>query len=330
MQSKTIRVKYDDGEEDVFIFGEEYTVSSGINITQRIVTHFKLNDRVKKGDVICYNSEFFQKDPYSNQVDWKHGINANVVLIENDDTLEDSNSISKKLSEKLTISPVQMRTINISKDAIIYDIVNIGDVVTNTDNLLVFEESDVAEITQTSSNDAVLDILSKINRRTPKAHYAGKIVKIDVYYSCPVDSCHPSIQKVLKPIIQAKNRKYEYTKNSSLEFLSPPSVMVAPGTKLKKTTIDADQVVLQFYIQEDVGAGVGDKLVYDSSLKSIISNVFDEDIKTESGVEIDATFSMTSISNRIILSPLLVGIGQRILEKMQESVLHMWKEYKKQ
>jgi hypothetical protein len=85
---------------------------------------------------------------------------------------------------------------------------------------------------------------------------------------------------------------------------------------------------LQFYIKEEIDAGIGDKIVYDSSLKSVISDVMDEPMVTQSGIEVDAVFSGTGINRRTITSPLTVGTVQRTLEKLEFNIIDMWDKKK--
>jgi hypothetical protein len=68
---------------------------------------------------------------------------------------------------------------------------------------------------------------------------------------------------------------------------------------------------------------VGDKIVFDSSLKSVTGKIH-EDINTESDLKIDAVFSGSSISNRIVNSPIIMGMAERILETLEQQAIDIY------
>ena len=58
------------------------------------------------------------------------------------------------------------------------------------------------------------------------------------------------------------------------------------------------------------------KGVFANQMKSVFGKVFNNDITTESGVEIGAIFGMRSIFNRIVNSPVLIGTTTTLLDKI--------------
>jgi hypothetical protein len=175
-----------------------------------------------------------------------------------------------------------------------------------------------------SSNEETLDYLAKLNRVTPKAKFTGEIVKVEAYYSLPLTEMHQTLGKIVKDIIRLNNIKNKFSQGTSSSAQYPLSQPLPEGTKFKKVTFDKDTVVLRFFIKELITAGVGDKIVFDSSLKSVVGVVTNDTPETESGIKVDAVFSGSSISNRIVNSPMLVGIGERVLERLEESVLDIY------
>ena len=81
--------------------------------------------------------------------------------------------------------------------------------------------------------------------------------------------------------------------------------------------------MIRYYIQETVLADVGSKIVVDSSMKSIISDILENSVSTESGKEIDVIFSCSSISNRIVCSPLIEGITESVMESLEKEITNM-------
>lgn len=300
-------------------------------VTQKMELTVKQGDTFKRGDILCYNNEYFQKDPFTKQVDWKHGVHANVALIDNNKTYEDSSAITESLSEKLQIQPVQVRTITLTKNTFVHECAKEGDVVGVNDFLMIFEDATIADtISIKGGKDGnqqyqeALTQLAELNRSTPKAKIAGKIVKMDAFYSCPINEMHPTLAKIVKESIKMKNTRAKFSKGALNAANHSESNILAKGTKFRGVMFEEDTVVIQFFIQESINAGTGDKLVLDSSLKTVISYTLDSTPVTESGIEIDALFSATSIGNRIVNSPVLVGGGERVMEKLEQDCLDMY------
>jgi hypothetical protein len=55
-------------------------------------------------------------------------------------------------------------------------------------------------------------------------------------------------------------------------------------------------------------------------MKSVISDVFSDKIKTESGDTVDAFFSYKSILNRIVISPIIIGTANRLLRHVSKQI----------
>ena len=74
-KAKMCKVQYEDGTIEVFTYGEEYGQCADIITTQKQELTVNVGDSFNKGDILCYNPQFFEKDPYEKQVYWcvKHG-----------------------------------------------------------------------------------------------------------------------------------------------------------------------------------------------------------------------------------------------------------------
>lgn len=318
------KIQYKDGSIHTFQFGELYGECADMVTTQKLELTVKVGDKFNRGDILCYNPQFFELDPTSRQVDWKHGVPGMVAIMDCAGTFEDSNIITKRFGDKLEIEPVQLRAISFNANTFVHDVKKVGDQVDINDFLIVFEDATMTDLSSVTTDDVALDYLAKLNRVTPKAKFTGEIVKIEVFYSCPLSEMHPTLSKVVKDIIRTNNAKNKFSQGTSSSAQYPPSQPLPEGTKFKKVKFEKDTVVFRFFIKETITAGVGDKIVFDSSLKSVVGVVIDDIPTTESGVEIDAVFSGSSISNRIVNSPILVGVGERVLERLEESAIDMY------
>lgn len=144
LEAQVIKVRYKNGKIHTLTFGEEYTNNSanGFYVNQKIaVNNFKKGDKVKPGDVLTYNKEFFQADPYTKQVNWKIGVLAKVAIMDCGGTLEDASVITTKLAKKMKFEPVHVREIEITTDTHIHSYAAVGTKLKSTDPLLIFDES---------------------------------------------------------------------------------------------------------------------------------------------------------------------------------------------
>jgi len=317
------KVKYKDGTVQVIEFGEKYGECADMVTTLKLQLTVKVGDSFKKGDVLSYNPEYFEFDPIARQADWKHGVIATVALMDCGPTFEDSNSITKELGEKLEIQPIEIRQIAITADTVIHAHKSVGDEVDVTDYLMIFEDSEAADLTGMSQDADALEYLAKLNRKTPKAKCTGTIAKIEAFYAAPISEMHSSVAKFVRDVTKKNMQKHKYSQGTISGMDFPESKPLPVGTKFKGVTFEKDTVLFRFFIQERIGCGVGDKIVFDSSLKSVTGKIH-EDINTESGLKIDAVFSGSSISNRIVNSPIIMGMAERILETLEQQAIDIY------
>ena len=327
--SKLIKIEYKSGKLICLSYGQDYSNNSGQGFyaTQNIVLHnIKENSKFKKGDILCYNNDYFTPDPYSTQINWNMGLLANVIIMECDTTIEDSGAISAKLGEQLTCAPVHIRTINLNKSTTVHQIATIDTDVSSSDTLITFDESDIGEIYgDEQEKNTTLELLNKLNRATPRAKHDGKVVRIELLYKCDFETMSPTMQALVKKYNGAKNKKARYAKSCSNSDSYLPIDSITSTDRIGNIILDDETVVVKFYIQDQIAVNAGDKICFDSSLKSIVSNVFNDQIMSEDEtVEIDAFFSALSISNRLILSPLIVGMTNRVLEDVETNILDIW------
>ena len=329
--AQTVEVKYDDGTVDVFGYGEVYNEHESVCSTGQLVCNVKVGDKVKRGDIITYDKTFFTKDKYTNQVDFTTGVTANTVLMETDTTLEDAACISKRLSEKLAIRPVNTRVIRLSKNSVVLQSVGVGAVVSHTDKLMIFEE-DVAfnngdtedPISTFKGDDETLELLGDLNKRTPTAKFAGQIVRIDAHYGGALTDMHPSLQRIVKAANTVNARRAMNAKGTLAEQDFPPPTAIPTGTKAYGVDFDDDTVVITFYIQEHQNMQVGDKCVLSLQLKHTISSIMPMPQYTGDGEEIDVVFSADALGRRIVLSPTYIGILNRILSKLESDCIKLY------
>lgn len=323
----TITIEYKDKEIYVLNWGQEYSNNGGggFYVTQNVVINgLKEGSRFKKGDVILYNSDFFTADPYSKQVETNLGYHAYVALAEMAHTMDDSCIITRDLAEAMATQPVHVRQLVVKSSTIVHEIVEVGTKVKAATPLMIFDDSAISA--EYSDNPDLLDAIKKLNRAIPKAKYNGTIVKIEAFYKTPIENMSESMATVVKSVSrlkEGKSKKASKAVNKS-EF---PKDAPMNGDRLGIIDFEEDTVVLRFYVQQELSMEGGDKLVFGSSLKSVCAEVKDHDIPTEDGsVKVQGIIAAMSQQNRMVLTPLILGVSNRILEKMEKDMLDIYFE----
>lgn len=319
-KARMIKVDYKSGETDIFTYGDEYHEISGFYVAQQLVINVAEGQKVKEHDIICYNPNFFKLDPIDKQLDWSHGVDANVVLIEAEGSQEDSNEMTLDFSKKLGSRAAAAKVINLNATDIIHEIVSIGDEVYNTDQLLIFEEGSTGDLFDTI-DDATKEMLAKINRKIPKAGHSGTIARIEAYYSCELEDMSPSIRKVVDAACAEKNAQVKFARGTTDESSYHGATKIAVGTRYKGVTFERDTVVLIFFISGIDHYGAGDKCVIANQLKTTTMGIMEKAPFTESGAKVDIVFSGNKVHGRIVLSAFIVGIANRVLERAEDNAV---------
>lgn len=319
----TLKPALEKGAVDIFQFGDKYSFVSGSYLRQPLRINVKEGESFKRGDILVYNSGFFDPDPYSKQVGWKHGVIATVALMEKGETLEDGCLISRALGDDLKMSPAHVRTLSFPNDTAVRQVLPIGTDVESTDLLCSLEEGDLDALT-TSDDPDTIAFLSELSRKSPRSKYHGKIVDIQLYYACAFEQLHPTIQDIVRKIERQNKALQNAYRGSIKEGVIKNTTQVPQGLKYHGVEFDATTVVLEFTISEDISCNAGDKLVVANANKTVISGVMEKQYTTRSGIPVDVLFASTSLYNRIVISPFVWGIMIRISEKMEENVLSMY------
>lgn len=306
---------------DIFKFGTKFTSVQGSYLKQTIIPNVKQGDKVPRGYVLAYNTGFFERDMFDpSQISWKHGVMANVVLMECDDTIEDSNAITSEFSHRMQMEPAHLRALELDSNTIMRDMLPVGTHVQTTDLLCSLDDADIASLTE-SDDPSVLDMLTEMNRKAPRARYHGIIEEIDVLYSCQIEDMHPTVAAFVTQINKQKMKMAKAAKGTSKSSDYVEPALVPVGTKYHGTEFGKDTILILVYISEKIDHGNGDKLVVMNQLKSITATVVDRPLSTASGYPVDMLFSARGVNNRIVLSPIIVGVGNRNCEALGDQAV---------
>lgn len=309
-------------------FGDEYTKNGGggFYCTQNIVINgFKQGDKVKRGDIIIYNDRFFTPDPYSKQVQWNIGVLKDVVLIDTNETLDDSCVMDKELAEDLKFNPVHVRDIVLRKTTTIHKYAAIGTAIKSIDPLMIFDQSELSEDMFGGLDEDAIETLGRVNKRTPKAKFTGVVAALDAFYRGSIQEMSPSVRGLVSLINKMKYNKRQAAKGAENEGNYPPAQNITQTDRIGLTNLDDDTVIIRFYIKQDMAMNGGDKVEFDSSLKSVCTGISDYSWESEDGKLVGhALFSSIGIDNRIINSPKISGMCNKILETAEKQILDMY------
>lgn len=322
---KLIKVRYKSGEIETFSYDTQYGVCSDIVSEQKQVVTVKKGDTFKKQDILRYNPQFFKPEiDHPRQVNLTHGITARVAFVENTYTFEDSNAITEDLSRRLEIHPVVPRILILPRTASIHEYKVLGDEVEILTPLVVFEREDYTDLSGITTDAESLAFLEKMNQTSPKAKTKGTIVDIKVLYACDLSDLSSSMREMIEKYTKRKAAIKKYVSDSSNRYEFAGASQVPENAKYKGTTIDLDTVVIEYLIQERFNNATGDKIVVDSSLKTVTCATLSEAPTTERGQVVDCIFSAASSYNRIINSPVFVGLAETILEELEKKIVDIY------
>lgn len=315
-----VTIVYSDKEktETVIEIGTRMGLVTGTYYPHNVVCDLKAGSSFDKGDVICFNTGFFERaffDP--RQVQWKSGILVNTVLMESADTLEDSSSIRNTVSDLLSVDVTTMDTISVDFDQVINDMVKQGDKVTPDDVLGSITDYVLGDAGK--FDEGALEVLDSLSAVTSKPSTGGTVDKIEVVYNGELEDMNESLRKLVSKYERERAAKVKELKNNDAVTGKVTTPIRIGGVPLK-----SNSVIFKVFITKRYTSGTGDKAVFANALKTVFGSVFSGVLETESGIQIDAKFAYQSISNRIVLSPEISGTANTLLIVMSKHVANLY------
>lgn len=313
-----IVVEYADGEVKGHQLGRRFGAAAGLTIPHTIVSEMKVGQKFKEGEMICYNSGFFEKDVLNPKgVIWKAGVMARVALLESTQTLEDSSSISPRIAGLLTTPMTKMKTYTVGFDQSVRRMVKVGDKVESEDILCIIEDA----VTAGSDlfDESTLDTLRILSAQAPQAKVKGVVERIEVFYHGDMED----MSETLRALAKASDK--EFIKRGKAVGKKGYTGSVDEGFRVDGTPLSLDTMAIRVYITSDVPAGVGDKGVFCNQMKTVFGEVLPGDVVTESGLVVDAIFGAKSIADRIVTSPEVIGTTTTLLDVLAKKALKAYR-----
>ena len=309
---KLITIKYQSGEAESCPLGAKYGRMEGSIYPHSLVTTLKLGDKVKKGNYISYNENFFEPDWLdSKRLILKFSKNVTVAFMMNNEVFEDSSAISADLSKEITTTTVKEKVFVIEFSKNLINIVPEGSNV--TPNTILFTSVDENTDYNNLSGSSI-EMLQSLAALSPKAKVNGTVVRYEVRYNGDISDMSPTVRRLVNRLDKESREEtvgteYEVEDNSvNLEYRSD-------GKNLSIDTLE-----LKVFIKVTLNQGCGDKGVIANQMKTITSDVFTQSVTTTSGVKIDAMFSFNGVLGRVVNSPILMGTTNRLVKHVSKQI----------
>jgi hypothetical protein len=268
--------------------------ASSFYIESKLKCDLKLDEKVKRGQVVAYNPSFFTKNEDDLSASMNLGVLTKVAVLPNWDLYEDSAPVTRKLSYRMRSVMLDDVKVILDKNAAIRKMVSVGDTVKVGDELIIFEQAASEEETNDFMDAIRRNYGDKIPPEThssKKAKHAGVISDIKIYSTVDLEMLNSSIQPYVKAYwekVKKRQKLYDVykNKNDSKFYKSGNLITELPGPiktdsfgRLFGQDRVGEGVLIQIFIRYEVAMGKGDKITQQNALKSIISNVIPQGLE---------------------------------------------------
>jgi hypothetical protein len=323
-------VKYDDGTSDIIDLSSKQSKNSngGFYISNQKELMLKEGQRFKPNEILAKNPDYFIGNN-SKDVVYSKGNLMKVAIHEGDFTLEDSSIITNKISEDMSCLVTMMKKVQLGQNANIIKMAKKGQHIKAGDNLLVFEHSfDDAEANRIldSLDDDSAEFIEGIGQDSIVAKYSGEIVDIKVYYNVPLEECSESLQKMIKSYNAKIKKLYKIAETHGNSSLILPPCEQIKDDKIKG--VDMQGVSIEFYIRHKDRMKIGDKIVYGTALKTIVSDVIKDGEEPYSELNkdenVDAILSPLSIVSRMTTDIYNIMYSNKLILELKRQCKEIW------
>lgn len=334
-------IKYDDREPEVVDLTNRQALNtgSGFYINNKLTANVKVGDKVKEGDVVASNRDFFEYNELSGDTIYKSGPLARVGVIHGSCVFEDSTIMTEEFAERMASYVTEKKDIVIGKNSNIYSMVKIGDKVSVNQPLLVFDESYEDEylnkILEKMSESEKQDIIES-GRTNITSKWNGTVIDIKIYYSVPKEELSESLQAVINSYEKNIKRRLKAFKDNGVNIkdmvsLNEMGTYTEPvNGKIEGIKMGDKQVLIKFFIQTLDKFSGGDKCTYAVALKGIDQTLIPKGqepyLASDPSVKIDAFMSMSGYYARMTnsfpismaLNNVLIGAEKKIKDILKK------------
>jgi hypothetical protein len=314
-----LTVMYTGTKKHNYEFGIKHGVVSGTMVAHNRVTDMVVGQKFKKSDILIFDAGFFQRSELNpNNVVYKHGVLANVALVDNSLTNEDGAVFSSEFAKKMYTTQTKAHYIVVDFDSVVHNLVQVGMEV-EPETIMCTLEGFVSEDLHTRDPSSI-KALTAIGANNPKAKVYGKITFMDVVYYGKLEDMHESLQ-----VIATKYDNLRGKKVTTLDSSDAKTGKINESIRVGGVKLEPNQMVIRIFIDSLLGMEGGDKYVVGHQLKGTVSSVATDPMTCEDGRVIDLKFAHLSVSNRIVEAIKICGMMNEIL---RVGTLEMIKIYK--
>ena len=331
-------VEYKNGESDAISINSRIAKNGagGFYLSKKMIPNYKKGDTFKKNDILAQDRDFFtNSEHFGNQ--FNIGTLEKIALLSSAATFEDSSYVTKQVSRDMASEIVMQKQVVLGPNTNVDYMVKIGDTVQSGDELIRFEQSfdeDSLNVLLYNVGEDMKEDIMMNNKEKVKTKYSGVIEDIKVYSSVSLNDLSPSLRKIVnKHYNRIKDRrklleKYDKSNNPLVKC----NMLFNENTETVKTTNDGkfkgvalnDGVLIEFYIKIHDELGAGDKIVFFSALKTIITNVIPEGQEAYTAFrpdeKIGAVLSCNAIIARGIVSCQYMMMGNKLLIELSRQL----------
>jgi len=296
-----VKVKYKDGTEEAFELGRWFGPHEGSYYPHTLVTKWKKGDKLPAGAIVTYNEAHFEPDlldPY--QVNLKDGVVAWVALIEGEEVIEDSCTISQRIADQLAADVTKVKEVTIGFNQNLMESLKEGDHVEVDSILCTFSDNLSGDVEGFSKEAAAT--LYELSSFAPRAGVRGHIDKIEVVYHGEPEDLTPSLAALVTKYDRARKRKA-----TAIGGDIPTSGSVNGDYRVEGVPLAYQNLVVKFYITHRAPMAAADKMVLVNQLKTTVYQVMTGENHTEDGEPVDSKFGRNSVDARIVGSFMRIG-----------------------
>lgn len=311
-------VEYADGSRKGVTLGRIFGKAEGSVYPHDITCDLDVGVEIKKGQIIAYNTGFFEQDLLNpGQVVMKSSMNVKTALYESNQTFEDGSAISRKISGALSSRTTKVKSITVGFKQNVLNVVAVGSRVEPKDHLMIIED----EITSSVANfdEESLMLLSNLSKQAPKAKYSASVDKIEVFY-------HGNKEDMSSSLLQLVEKSDKVLADNCKSSGKPVITgRVDDDYSVSGVPLALDHAEIKIYLTINTQTGVGDKIIFGNQLKSVVGEIMDYEMRTESGEAIHAVFSNKGIASRIVLSSYIMGTTNTLLDVIAKKAVEAYR-----
>lgn len=331
-----IVVEYKSGKHKAFSTKPEIVKNSngGFYMNNQLTPTVKLGDKFRKDEVLAYHPQYFHYSK-TNGLRYSIGPLVKIAFASTYNTYEDAGFCTRKVGDQLKTAIVYREVAPLTKTANIISMKKIGDKVAVGDPLLeyqvVFDDAEIVKFINNLSSEEAKAKVEEETRTALKSKNAGKIVDIQIYTLRDPSDMTPSLAKVVRA-----NFRHNITKKQLLErYDNTPGIVKAGYLMTDPTEPQADRynrlrgfkdkdVVIEFYVEHEDVAGVGDKIAVYSANKNILSEVIQEGYEPYSEFhpeeEVSLITSPGTIARRMTPSVLPLAVAGKCMIELKRKI----------